>query len=136
MTTPPALVLATYIESNTDLALGTNLFVGALPDEPILAAALYDTLGVDDGKGMDGTLHVHRGVQIIVRSRAYAAGWAKIKEMEELFSTLANETVSINTDSFIIAAVMNTSGPFTLGLNEAKNATDFALNLTITIEEQ
>lgn len=136
MTTPPTLVLATYIEANTDLVLGNNLFVGALPDEPILAAALYDTLGVDDGKGMDGTVYIHRGVQILVRSRSYAQGWSKIKEFENLFSTLTNEVVSINTDSFIIAAVMNTSGPFTLGLNEAKNATDFALNLTMTIEEQ
>lgn len=136
MTTPPALVLATYLASNSDLVLGSSLFVGALPDQPILATALYDTIGVDDGKGMNGSLHVHRGVQIIVRSRSYSAGWAKMKLFEQLFSTLANEVVSIDADSFIIAAVMNTSGPFTLGLNEAKNATDFALNITMTIEEQ
>lgn len=134
MTKSPAFVLATYIQSNSSLVLGTNLFVGALPDEPILAVALYDTLGVDDGKGMDGTLKVHRGVQVVVRSRSYADGWSQLKLFEGLFSTLVNEIVLIDADSFIIAAVMNTSGPFTLGLNEAKNATDFALNITMTIE--
>ena len=91
------LDVATYLDTQVaSLTLGTNLFMGNMPDAPIESVAMYEyTSGppVETLGGADTAMETPR-LQIIVRSGDYAAGRDLIEDVWKALRNVANTTLS------------------------------------------
>ena len=71
--------LGTYLAANvtdTTLTLGTNLFLGRLPDTPNTCVALFETGGLSPEETMGGSslpAYTQPRCQILVRAADYAS---------------------------------------------------------------
>jgi hypothetical protein len=64
--------VAEYLEDQSAVTVGTNCFIGHLPDSPDLAAAVYDAGGSTRPHGFDVPWEEHQ-LEIRVRGTSYSA---------------------------------------------------------------
>jgi hypothetical protein len=101
-------------------AVGTDIFVSALPPTPDACFAVYDTEGTEP----DSYLPVRNPTfQILVRNTSYALGKAKIDAIREALHKLANFT----SDSVYFYAVLATSDGGYIGKDE-NGRHEFSIN--------
>ena len=79
-----------------DLTLGTNLFLGRLPEDPDTCVTLYQTGGLapDDQFGTAAPKIENPGFQIRVRADGYATGEALAADVWGVLVLVANQTLT------------------------------------------
>jgi hypothetical protein len=136
----PSKVLVKYL-TDVDAVQNTNSLTdwyatfGTGGDTPDNAVTVADTAPVMDGREMGGRYVKHPGVQVRVRTKAYADGWAKAKEIEDRLSEIQNAVVNMGGgDQYRIVSFSLTSGPLFIGQEEKNRRQHFTLNGTMTIQ--
>jgi len=142
----PATVIAEYIIQT--LALMTRpsvqgnwpLYVASMPDGDNVetnVGAVYDTLGIKDGRLMIGSMIQHYGMQIRIRSREYNEGFEKIEDIVSDLDAVLNQTIEISPLEYEILNVSRTSPIVPLGLerDSTKRRFLFTTNFLATIKE-
>jgi len=111
------------------------IFVGHMPDAPDSAICVYDTAGVKDGRLMTGKTIRHHGWQIRVRTTAYDTGFVKMAMVSDYLDTVLREIVVIDETTYVIQAVIQTSGPVAVGQEpDVKRRENFTLNGMMTLQ--
>jgi len=139
----PSAVVAEYvIETLGTFSAPTSnttwpLFRSNLPDGPHVVddiAAVFDISGYLQSKAMNGDLAQRYGIQFIVRSEDYDTGYRKLASLLSSFENLKNVTVTINSQTFTILNVSQTSTMATMGVEPGtKQRYHFSVNLLVTI---
>lgn len=92
--------IGTHLDTEvSDLTLGTNLFLGLLPDSPNTAAALYEIASFPPVYTMSGVGHpviVNHRIQTYVRAADYSTCRTLAEEVWLTIQEVANETVGGN----------------------------------------
>ena len=83
--------IGTYLQSQGIGALGTNLFLGLMPDQPDNCIALFEYAGSPPDLHWSGE---YPGLQVRVRNKSYAAGRTKIGEVAKKLHGLHEQTLS------------------------------------------
>lgn len=117
------------------------LYVSFMPDHDALPdnlGVVYDTVGVKDGRHMDGTLVEHQGVQVSIRAANYPLGWAKANECAKaLEAVTASVTVPIEGKTYTLHNVSQQSPIFSAGqdANDTRRRWLFTINYLLTVSE-
>ena len=133
MENTPAQVIVAYLIENGYFATPTNnatwpLYTGHMPEENKNLACAYDTQGFLDGTILrTGEVIEHYGFQIIIRSKDYDTGWIKGNEIALHLDGIKDQSVSIDSDDYVIENVMRTSAVIFIGADE-KRRFEFSLN--------
>jgi hypothetical protein len=92
--------LAGYVDTNiASLILGTNLFIGMIPENVSNCVAIYENSGAPPNfvMGSNNLPILERPqVQIIVRNESYATGRALAESVYRVLTAIANQTVNGN----------------------------------------
>ncbi len=92
--------IGTYLAatvSHTSLTLGTNLFLGRLPDTPDTCVALFETGGLTPAETMGGSTlpaYTQPRTQILVRAADYATASALAEDCFKKMTLIDNEALS------------------------------------------
>lgn len=141
----PAYILAQYLIGE-GLLKGPSesgvwpAFVGSLPDGDGVdndAAVLVDTAPVKDGRIMGGEPLFHHGVQILLRSVAYNAGYNKVAALAAALAGVQNDEVEVESGStYTLNNITQISGVLPLGQEPGtKRRWMFSVNFLATIQE-
>lgn len=90
-------------QSDLNLTLGKNLFIGKETIQPDDVVVIYDTYSGMPDLTMDGKVYHRPSVQIKVRSRDYQKGYNLIDEIYRLLHGRAHETWNGTTYELIRA---------------------------------
>lgn len=141
----PSEILLTHLLAQnvfTDPAEMTDwpLFRNQLPDDPKvsnLAASIYDSIGVKDGRLMDGPPVFHHGLQIRLRSRNTKEAWTKTQEIEALFQAIKQLVINVDSSVYLVENVSQTGPPIFIGYEEFGRARRplHTLNFLITVSQ-
>ncbi|KKK87216.1 hypothetical protein LCGC14_2755460 [marine sediment metagenome] len=141
----PSLIFSEYLIDEgifTDSSLNVNwpMYISTMPDADTVESdvgTIYDTEGLKDGRIMvDGENIFHKGNQIRIRSKNYADGWAKAEEVIALFEAVADVSIVINSITYEIKNVTQTTSIIPLGVEEGTKRRDlFTINFLSTIKE-
>ena len=121
--------LGTFLDTATiatvDLVIGTNLFLGRLPQTPDSCVALYETPGVGPGDhfGTAAPALESPGIQVRVRAADYATAQSLAVDVWKSLTTIANQSLS-GTRYLRFAA---SQSPFSLERDDRDRAV-FAFN--------
>ena len=141
----PAYILAQYLIGEGLLSDPTESgdwpgFVGHLPDGSDVddsAVGAMDTSPVKDGRIMGSAPLFHFGVQLLLRSRAYNAGYAKAAALGVSLSAVDDETVVVGDDTYTVVNVTQTTGVVVLGQEPGTKRRElFSVNFLATIQEE
>lgn len=149
MSTPdsPAKILHTFLvnegifETPDDVDTEWPLFIGQLPDGsnvPSNCAAIYNTVGIKDGRLMTGALVMHPGLQVIVRSIDPEAAYTKAMEVQDALEAItAGSSVVVGATTYKIWNVSQDGPAFPLQVEGDKRWTRYSLNYlaTLNVEE-
>jgi hypothetical protein len=138
----PAAVITAYLINEGKMYADTSntwpMYVSSLPDGINVvdnAGAAYDTLPVKDGRLMSGSLILHHGVQIKMRSVVYDDGWDKMQEIVSLLDTVVNELVTVGSNTYVISSISR-NPVFPLGVEPGtKRRNLFTVNLLVTMRQ-
>jgi len=141
---PTSKILQTYLVAeglfSGTLSADYALYMNAFPPQPTKIAALFDTAGTRDGRLMEsGETIFHEGVQLRVRGLDNEVVREKIQDVVTNLASLQNEEVEVDTSTYEIKSVSQTSPILPLGMTEDKGRkVDWVCNflLTITLEEE
>ena len=114
--------------SDTTLTLGTNLFLGRLPDTPDTCVAIYETAGTPptDVFGADSAPPIENaGLMCHTRATAYSDCQSLAVDVMKTLSKVINETLT-STAYYKIEA---TQSPFALDRDEQERMV-FSCNFT------
>ena len=116
------------------------LYISAIPDADTVEndlGGIYDTEGMKDGREMAaGNTLFHFGIQVRTRSEDYQDGWDKLNEVVNLFSTVANVAITVNSVNYSIMAISQISSILSLGIEAGtKRRYNFTVNFLTTIKE-
>ena len=92
--------IGTHLQSQGIGTLGTNLFLGLMPDQPDNCIALFEYAGSPPDLHWSGE---YPGLQVRVRDKSYPAGRAKIEQIVRILHGL-HETVLDGTRYLLIKA--------------------------------
>lgn len=109
--------VGTFLDSqSTRFALGTNLYLNYLPDEPNTAAAIFETPGGAPNYVFEGDLPAWENarVQVVCRSTSSTRARANMQDAWVQLQEVANETLSSRSWMRISAA----QSPFLLRRDE------------------
>ncbi len=138
----PAVILAAYminqaVMSDPDDATVWPLYISRMPDIVGMennTGAIYDTLGLKDGRLMIGPVIQHYGIQIKIRSITHNVGWAKAEEISLDLDTILNKEVSIDDEDYVINNVKRFGNIIPLGTEEGtKGRLLFTVNFLVTL---
>jgi|TARA_R110002020_G_scaffold246713_4_gene460601 hypothetical protein len=112
MLTDVGTYLAAASISTQDLTLGTNLFLGRLPDSPDTCVALVQTAGVapEDTFGTSYPPLETQGLQVLSRAAAYATAESLAVDIFKSLQTVDNQTLT----STLYLKIEATQSPFAL----------------------
>lgn len=123
--------IATYLAGKNVGTVGTDLFMGFMPDTPDNLVALFEYAGEpielvmgDDDPGLE-----RPGLQVRVRDTSYPAGRAKIGQIVDILHGLSE--VVINGTRYLL--IRANGSPESLGL-DANNRSEFVANFSILKE--
>jgi len=111
------------------------------PDDCIV---VYDTVGIKDGRLMDGTQIRHPGIQVMVRSKDGPDGWHKLNEIATAFKSVNRRSVAMPSDvdeyplsvNYVIDNLSETAPPIPIGTEPGtKRRMKFVLNCGMTLRE-
>lgn len=90
----PSVDIAAMLEaeSSLGLVLGTNLFVGGEPADPVDSVTIFDTQGLSPEFGLDTFNYYNPSIQIRVRDSKYVDGWDLINAIKIALHGRAHET--------------------------------------------
>lgn len=140
----PAYILAQYLigegGASDPLASGSwPLFVGALPDGDRTeddALAAMDTAPMKDGRTMGGAPLFHHGVQLLLRSSDYNAGYSKIHALGVALAAVDGASVVEGGSIYTLFNISQTTGVIALGQEAGtKRRVMFSVNFLATIQE-
>lgn len=121
--------VGTYLASQGQGTVGTDLFEGLLPPTPVTCTVLYERPGRPPVRASAKTIVAERPtLQIVVRSAVYETGYDRIKAAR----TLLNNFSGLMSGVRYLEIIQN-QGIHTLGTDEARNFL-FSLNLWVTKE--
>ena len=83
--------IGNYLQAQGIGTLGTNIFLGLMPDEPDNCVALFEYAGSPPDLHWSGE---YPGLQVRVRNKSYAAGRTKIGEVAKKLHGLHEQTLS------------------------------------------
>ena len=83
--------IGNYLQAQGIGTLGTNIFLGLMPDEPDNCVALFEYVGSPPDLHWSGE---YPGLQVRVRNKSYAAGRTKIGEVAKKLHGLHEQTLS------------------------------------------
>ncbi len=83
--------IGNYLQAQGIGTLGTNIFLGLMPDEPANCIALFEYAGSPPDLHWNGE---YPGLQVRVRNKSYAAARTKIGEVMEKLHGLHEQTLS------------------------------------------
>jgi hypothetical protein len=83
--------IGTYLQSQGIGTLGTNLFLGLMPDQPDNCIALFEYAGSPPDLHWNGE---YPGLQVRVRNKSYATARTKIQEIYEELHGLHDQMLS------------------------------------------
>lgn len=88
--------MGAYLQTQGIGTLGTDLFVGLLPDTPDAAVSLFEYGGASPvhSLGSGGAKFERPRVQVVVRAATYTAARTKIESVYTTLEQLANITLS------------------------------------------
>jgi len=89
--------IGTYIAANTSLTLGTDLFLGLMPDDPGNVVAIYENGGATPVSTMGGAslpVMERPELQVIVRNATYATGRSTAETLYQLLTQVAGQTLT------------------------------------------
>lgn len=89
--------IGTYLDTNSALTLGSDLFLGLIPDTPGNCVALFENSGVtpDFTLGANNLPELERPeLQAIVRNQSYSTGRALADTVYRVLTQIANQTIS------------------------------------------
>lgn len=92
--------LGTFLDGATiataDLTIGTNLFLGRLPEDPDTCVALYETPGraPDDQFGTAAPAIEMPGIQVRIRAASYSTAQALAVDVWKALLDITNESLS------------------------------------------
>jgi hypothetical protein len=100
--------VGTYLAASTLIgALGTDIFLNALPDSTRVTVALLEAPGGEPSYGLGGAtvpIHTRASIDVLVRSSAGSAGYAnptnarvKLQRVWNRLSLVTNQTLSGST---------------------------------------
>ena len=109
------------------------LWISFLPDTKAQGAALYDTSPERDTRVLaDGKSYWAWGLQLLVRSSGYQAGWQKAVEAATHFDTYGNEIVVMSeetdADEYHVDSIQLTTKVLPLGTDSDTQMQMFSLN--------
>ncbi len=112
------------------------VFVGHEPGTPDSVITVYDTAGIREGRMQKTGDSIGKpGWQVRVRALGHRVAYARMKLIAEHLDGILRETVAIDGDSYIIAAVKQTGTVLPLGQEpDGKRRDLFTLNGTITFK--
>jgi hypothetical protein len=108
-----------------------------LPEEVDDAAVVYDNPPQLDGRLMgDGEVLQHMGVNILLRNVDYSVGWLKLAAVMVVLSQVVNESVVVESTTYLLKSVTNVSGVIALGQEKGtKRRNLFEMNLLLSLDE-
>ena len=112
-------------------------YISHLPDGANIetnAGAIYDTVGTQDMRSMNGNVPEHPGIQIRIRSNNHNTAYVKIEDIANALDEVANDSVEIGDLEYEIQNVNRTSPIISLGVDENRRF-HFTINYIITIRE-
>lgn len=116
--------IAEYLEDQAIGTVGTNIFVGHMPDSPDVCIAVYPYAGEPAPVEWEGEFP---RVQIRVRDDDYATGWATSYAIFEALHQLTETTIETELYHYIEAL----GSPEQIG-RDNKNRINFVLNFRVT----
>ena len=132
----PAEISASFlktVELFTEPGGEMPLYIGSLPDELTDAAVVIDTAGRIEGRRLpSGVYQEQYGIQIKLRSSNYKVGWVFLQTVCDYLSSVQNETVTVEDDSYVLDTANQTSPVFALGQDE-KRREMFTTNFLLMI---
>ncbi len=139
----PSLILRKYLVDSLSLfsypadVTTWPLYVSSLPDGDSVeddAAAIYDTVGVDESKDMDGSVTQHYGLQVSVRSTDYPTGFLKATSVQDGLDSVSGITVSYSGVDYQLVSITRTTPVVALGGNiDDQRRMRFTINFIATI---
>lgn len=109
-------------------------YADAEPGSPDEVITVRDTTGRDFGfEQPSGDLVEHHGIQVRVRARDHATGWAKARSLAVAFDrTLIRQAVTVGPTTYCVHSVSRTSGPLGIGTETGASKRHlFTLNATV-----
>ena len=89
--------IANYLDANVaGLTLGTNLFIGRMPDDPNACVAVYEYGGTRPDQTMGGGLPVlqNPSIQVRVRDASYASAETTAILCSQALEAIVDETIN------------------------------------------
>ena len=126
----------------TDPSEGSDwpVFVSNMPDgsnAPDDLAAVFDTVGVKDGRLMSSENIFHYGVMYELRSSTYEAGWAKACELETAIKTQGITEVDVDSRIYSLENVTQSGQINALGVEPgSKRRFLFTINFLLTLRKE
>lgn len=117
--------LATYLATQTNLVLGTNLYLSYQPEDPDEVVTMYDTGGVEPDRYLptaDPT------VQVIVRAGDYQTAHDRAHEIANLLHGLTNQTIG----DYYVYYIFLLGEPAHIG-RDKRERDEYTLNLHLKI---
>lgn len=123
--------IATYLAANSIGTLATNLFYGQMPDiDQNVTVCVYDRVGLKPSVDIPDIKHPM--FQIVVRSKTYDLGKAKLDAIRDLLQDKINVYLVGGGIKFRFIQAMSEGG--WIGLNEAGKE-EFSINFHAEIVE-
>ena len=127
--------VGTYLQANAIGTLGTDLFLGFMPEKPDACVALYETGGLEPYRAMRGSpgspVAERPRIQIVCRNTQYeyAAAREKARAINVLLDQLGETTLSGTRYLWVAAA----QSPFLMGRDDARRVL-IAVNFDVVKE--
>lgn len=118
--------IGAYLQQQNKGTVGTDIFLGLMPDQPDNCIALFEYAGSPPGLHWNGE---YPGLQVRVRNKSYAQGRAKIGEIMTLLHGLHETTLS-GTRYLLIKA----RGSPEVLKRDASNRVELVLNFEVMKE--
>jgi len=117
-----------FIDANTSLSGGTNLFKARLSDKPDNQVVIYATGGIEPDRYLptaDPTF------QLYVRNLSYANGWDICEELVQLLHQRTNEELVVGGNYYYYIFLMNE--PQHIGRDD-KGRHEFSINFICKVQ--
>lgn len=119
--------IAAYLATQSVGTVGTNIFIGIIPDSPDNCVALFEYGG--SAPDLVGTYVERPNLQVRVRNTSYSTGRAKCASVITALHTLGETTLS-GTRYLWVAAKQS---PISLGV-DAKERYEWSINFQVVKE--
>lgn len=108
--------IGAYLAAHSIGTVGTNLFLGDMPETPDICVALYEYAGEPPEAAHDSQVLEYPGLQVRVRGTSYSAVKTAIENIQSHLFPLANTTLSGSRYLYFRPV----QSPFSMGRDSSK----------------